>query len=181
MIPSFGKLWWQREWRDQALQGHLELCAEPAGTAPQRSGHCWSPRVTAGGCGDSATTACQLCQGYQLLVPGCSFLLLPWCPTQALAPSLLLPTRLQQPAAPSGSCSQLWTSTSLPQLLHASLSFPFLTQVPFRYLYSVILFPLQHWLSRPYKLNSLSLCPKLILPSPASLWLRGSGFFLFHA
>lgn len=116
----------------------------------------WSLLVTTGHCW---VLWGQLFQGHQLPMPSCSFLLLPWSPTQALTPSLLLPTRLQQPAVPLGSCSQLWTITSLPRLLHASLFFPFLTQLPFRYLYSVILFPLQHWLSRPYKLNSLTLCP----------------------
>ena len=61
--------------------------------------------------------------------------------------------------APSGSCSLPRSITSLPRLLHASLFFPFFIQLPFRYLYSVTMFPLRHHLSRLYKLNSLSLCP----------------------
>lgn len=138
----------------------------------------WSPLVTAGGCGDSANTASQLCQGHQLLVPGCSFLLLPWSPPQALAASLLLPTRLQQPDAPSGSCSQLRTSTSLPRLLHASLFSPFLTQVPFRYLYSVILFPCSAgFLGHTNEIPSVSAVthpPQPCLPPAAA-----SSFFLF--
>lgn len=183
MIPSFGKLLWQREWRGQALPGHLELCAEPAGAAPHRSGHHWSPLIAAGGCGHSATTASQPCQGHQLLVPGC-FLLVPPAPApEAQAGSGTLPARCPPgctSAAPSGSVPG--SDHHVPPTAAACVTFfPFLTQLPFRYLYSVIPFPLQDCLSRPHKLNSLSLCPELILPAlPPSSCRAWDGFFLLR-
>lgn len=124
--------------RGLVTAGHHQSLLGAVGTVPPQPHRC--VRATSCSCQAAASCSCPGAPGRAWHPPCC-------CPPGCRARCSL------------GKLFQLRTGTSLPRLLHASLSFPFLTQVPFRYLYSVILFPLQHCLSRPYKLNSLSLCP----------------------
>lgn len=167
--------------------GLLSKCPAPIGKAPTPTlpvlvqhhvlGHHWGlqgkvPPQPPLGCSDVPSKGCDClpCCLYQAASSQCS--LMRHRPQQEamcrLQPTVLLSAHQAVTArrAPSRNCSLPRSSTTLPQLLHASLLSPFFVQLPFRYLCSVTMFPLRHHLSRLYKLNSRSLCPSVILSNP---------------